>query len=140
MSGKKITSTILFLTTILSACLYANNENNLVRRAVLGEVLSIESAQFDDLVIWLEEGEARENFGFQGTTVYLIRPVREKEYWAVRDPARSYIFIGDIIYNADQTRATSSVEIYLRENDRRQFEYFLQKLEDVWKVISQREI
>lgn len=132
-----LTLLITTITTIsLIGCAKQNSEGNAIRRAVLAEVLGQEQIVPDELIIRLGEGESRDNFGFPETTTFLIGPVREKEYWQVRDPLRTYLFIGDIIYSEDHSRATVDIEFYFGENALQKFELTLQKSDRRWDVVS----
>jgi len=73
-------------------------ENHAIRQAIVEEVLAKEAV--DVLAVRLEPGEARADFGFEGDTVFFLRPRDEEEFWRVRDPKLRYLFIKDISYDS----------------------------------------
>lgn len=105
-------------------------ENHTIRQVILQDVLAKEAV--DVLVIRLQPGEARADFGFQGDIVFFLGPREEEEFWLVRDPKLRYLFIKDISYDS-QTEA--QVEIEIRHADAIVSRVIdLRKVGDSWSV------
>lgn len=120
---------LLVLLTLSVGCM-GKEENHAIRQAIVQEVLAKEAV--DVLVIRLQPGEARADFGFQGDTVFFLRVGEEEEFWQVRDPRRRYLFIKDIFYDS---QSEAQVEIEILEGDLR-FDRVLNlhKRDGSWRV------
>ncbi len=59
---------------------------------------------------WSAYSLARADFGFQGDTVFFLKPGEEEEFWRVRNAKLRYLFIKDTFYDS-QTEAHVGVEI-----------------------------
>jgi len=99
---------VLLVSLTLSVGCGGKEENHAIRQAVVREVVAEEAV--DVLAVRLEPGEARADFGFQGDTVFFLRPRDEEEFWRVRNPKLRYLFIKDISYDS-QTEAQVEIEI-----------------------------
>ncbi|MFQ6000964.1 MAG: hypothetical protein ACE5LG_04780 [Anaerolineae bacterium] len=93
---------------VLSVGCRGKEENHAIRQAIVQEVLAKEAVEV--LVIRLQPGEARADFGFEGDTVFFSRPREEEEFWRVSNPKLRYLFIKEISYDS-QTEAHVGVEI-----------------------------
>lgn len=85
--------------------------NNQVRLAVF-EYARQEYGPVDDLVIHFDRNDPRIKFEQQhqdhGRTVWLYR-AGAREYFSVRPPEATYLYIQDIDYNDERTTATTSI-------------------------------
>lgn len=85
--------------------------NNQVRLAVF-EYARQTYGPVDDLVIDFDRGDPRIKFEQQhrdrGRTVWLYR-AGAREYFSVRPPQATYLYIQDITYNDQRTTATTSI-------------------------------
>jgi hypothetical protein len=103
----------------LSACAsWLAPESDAVRRAVIGYELDERGIVVDDLVIRLSPREFRSDLGHSSRMVWLVsnafdRRYREGEYFRLRDPERSYLFIQDVRYDSSRNAATVRVVLYL---------------------------
>lgn len=89
--------TLLVLLTLSVGCIVKEG-NHTIRQAIVQEIVVKEAV--DVLVIRLQPGEARADFGFEGDTVFFLRPREEEEFWRVRNPKLRYLFIRDIFYHS----------------------------------------
>ena len=99
---------VLLVLLALSVGCMGRAENHAIRQAIVQEVLRKEAV--DLLMIRLQPGEARADFGFQGDTVFFLGPGEEEEFWQVRNPKLRCLFIKDIFYYS-QTEAQVGMEI-----------------------------
>jgi hypothetical protein len=103
----------------LSACAgWSAPESDAVRRAVIGYELDEPGIVVDDLVIRLSPREFRSDLGHSSRMVWLVsnafdRRYREGEYFRLRDPERSYLFIQDVRYDSSRNAATVRAVLYL---------------------------
>jgi len=106
----------LFLLLLLPAlaCGYVNpvyQTNNEVRLAVYEYERAV-CGKTDDLVIDFQRNEPRILFAGQnengGRTVWLYR-LGAREFFALRPPEKTYLYIQNIAYNNDYTGATVTV-------------------------------
>ncbi|MBI3287405.1 MAG: hypothetical protein HYZ68_05085 [Chloroflexi bacterium] len=126
----------LSLALLATAC-GPNPELGPVRKAVLAWALDRTRSGInpppDVLVIRLGPGEGRENLGFPGETVFLIGPVREGEFWGLRDPNLRYLFIKQV--ELAQGSDTTHVEIeVLFGNQIMPMSLDLKKRNGAWEV------
>ncbi len=85
------------------------------------------------LVVRMEPGEARANFGFRGDTVFLYDATSEQEFWRLRKPHLEYLFIKEITYSDD----SAQVEVELIKGDSTEERLvYLSWVEGEWRVIS----
>jgi len=133
----------LALLPQLSACAsWWDSESDSVRRAVFAHELDEPGMQVDDLVIRLSPREFRADFGHDSRMVWLVsnafeRPYREGEYFRLRDPERSYLFIQDVRYDESHSAATVTVVIDLGEQNPTTKDVSLRKRPSEWEVVSQ---
>ena len=110
---------VIALLLPLSACAgWSTSENDAVRRAVIQHKLDEPGIVVDDLVIRLSPREFRGELGDSSRLVWLVsnafdRQYREGEYFRLRDPERSYLFIQDVRYDNSRNAATVRVVLYL---------------------------
>jgi hypothetical protein len=110
----RVAGIITLLILPMLACGYVGNvyqNNNAVRQAVYAYEREMRGKP-DDLVIDFERNEPRIVFENQsengGRTVWLYR-AGAKEFFALRPPEKSYLYIQNIEFNADYTSATATV-------------------------------
>jgi hypothetical protein len=94
------------------------------------------------LVIRLSPREFRADLGYDGRMVWLVsngieRKYREGEYFKLRDPRRSYLFVHDIQRDGSGDRATVRVVLYLVGEEPHTKDLTLHKTGSDWQVISQ---
>lgn len=132
------------LLVMLSACSWwGESDSDAVRRAVIAHELDERGVQVDELIIRLSPGDFRADFGHGSRIVWLVSPgyqrvYREGEYFRVRDPERSYLFVQDITYDHSYTQASVRVVLYPASGDRATKEIALHKRGGSWEVSSER--
>jgi len=133
---------IFILVVVVSACAgWAESESDAVGRAVIAHELDERGVQVDELIIRLSPGDFRADFGYEGRIVWLVSPAyqrqyREGEYFRVRDPERSYLFVQDIRYDDPHNQATVRVVLYLRTGQLSTREVTLHKKGGSWEIRS----
>ncbi len=126
----------------LSGCAgWWNSERDAIRRAVVAHELDEQGRDVDDIIIRLSPGEFRGDFGHGSRIVWLVgtayeRQYREAEYFRVRDPGRSYVFIQDVSVDPSQNRATVGVVVSPRSGKPIAKEISLHKHDDTWEIAS----
>jgi hypothetical protein len=107
----RIVSVLVLLLLPILACGYINpvyQANNEVRLAVY-EYERETRGKVDDLVIDFQRNEPRIVFAGQnengGRTVWLYR-LGAREFFALRPPEKTYLYIQQVTYNDDYTTAT----------------------------------
>ncbi len=114
-----------------------------MRRAVVAHELDRRGLQVDELIIRLSPSEFRADFGQDSRIVWLVSPeyqrqYREEEYFKVRDPGRSYLFIQDVIYDGSHNQARVGVVLHLGRGEITTKEITLHKTSGFWEVSSER--
>jgi hypothetical protein len=141
--GTKVVVATCILVVALSACTgWGQSESDAVRRAVISHELDETGVQVDELIIRLSPGEFRADLGRGTRIVWLVSPgyqrkYVEAEYFRVRDPERSYLFLQDITYDESQDRATVEVVLYLGSGGPTTKELTLHKDGDSWQIGSE---
>ena len=135
---------LLLLILPMLACGYVNTvyqTNNDVRLAVYEYEREVRGKP-DDLVIDFERSEPRILFAGQnenvGRTVWLYR-LGAREFFALRPPEKTYLYIQNIAYNSDYTTATAT----LFRGDGSSYQgrqLTLEKDSDQWQVTQDIEI
>ena len=144
MLRSRAVSVTWILLLALSACtVWGESESDAVRRAVIAHELDERGVQVDDLIIRLSPGEFRADFGYATKIVWLVSPgyqrqYREGEYFKVRDPERSYLFVEDIAYGESHDQATVGVVLWLESGELTSKEITLRKEGNVWQIVSER--
>jgi hypothetical protein len=139
---------ILILATLvllpqLSACAsWWDSESDSVRRALIAHELDESGMQVDDVVIRLSPREFRADFGHDSRMLWLVsnpieRPYREREYFRLRDPERSYLFIQDVRYDESRSTATVTVVHGLVDQNPTTKDITLRKTASEWDVVSE---
>jgi hypothetical protein len=145
----RVPSAILILAAIgllllLSACAsWGDSESDAVRRAVIAHELDEQGIQVDDLVIRLSPSELRADFGHQSRMVWLVansleRQYREGEYFRLRDPERSYLFVQEVRYSDSAQVAMVRVVLYPVDQPLVTKDLTLRKTDTAWEVVSER--
>jgi hypothetical protein len=93
----------------------------------------------------LSPGEFRADFGHGSRMVWLVssvfeRPYREGEYFRLRDPGRSYLFIQDVQYDGQRSQATVRVVLYEGGGEPASKDLTLYKKGSVWEVASEETV
>jgi hypothetical protein len=144
MPRSRAVSVTCVLLFALSACtVWGESESDAVRRAVVAHELDERGVQVDDLIIRLSPGDFRADSGHGTKIVWLVSPgyqrqYREGEYFRVRDPDRSYLFVQDIDYDEFHDQATVGVVLRLESGELTSKEINLHKEGNAWQVVSQR--
>jgi len=140
----RVTGILLLLVLPMLACGYINpvyQTNNEVRLAVYNYERE-ERGKADDLVIDFQRNEPRILFPGQdengGRTVWLYR-LGAREFFALRSPEKTYLYIQNIEYNDDYTVAT--VTLFRGNGSSYQGRQLtLEKSTDRWLVMQDVEI
>jgi len=133
----------VILLLLLSGCAsWWDSESDAVRRAAIAHELDEPSIQVDDLVIRLSPRESRTDFGHQSRMVWLVsstfeRQHREGEYFRLRDPERSYLFVQEVRHSDSRKVATVRVVLYLVDRPLVIEELTLHKTNSAWEVVSE---
>jgi hypothetical protein len=133
----------LFLLPQLSACAsWWNSESDSVRRTVIAHELDESGTQVDDLVIRLSPQEFRADFGHGSRMVWLVsnpieRLYREGEYFRLRDPERSYLFIQDVRYDESHSEAAVTIVLGLVDQNPTTKDVTLRQKAGEWAVVSE---
>jgi hypothetical protein len=134
----------LVLAVVLPACsAWGESDSDAVRRAVIAHELDEPGVQVDDLIIRLSPREFRADFGRGPRIVWLVssayeRPYREGEYFRLRDPELSYLFVQDVTFDPPRTWATVGVHFYAGSGKPTSKEVSLHKENEHWRVTSER--
>jgi len=134
---------VLLLLALAGCAGWWDSESHKVRAAVISYELEKASAPIDDLVIRLSPREFRADYGGGSRMVWLVsnsleRRYREGEYFKVRDPQRSYLFVQDIRYDGPRTGALVRTVLYDVSHLPVTKELELAKTDDGWQVNSER--
>lgn len=150
MGRRAVRSAIAFALLVVSAtvsscAVWEESESDAIRRAVIAHELDEQGIQVDDLVIRLSPGEFRADFGHGSRMVWLVSPgyqrqYREGEYFATRDPKRSYLFVQDVSYEGSDDQARVGVVLYDGEGQPANRELTLRRIGGAWRVTSQRQL
>ncbi|HUS70792.1 MAG TPA: hypothetical protein VM075_08475 [Anaerolineae bacterium] len=140
-----ILATLVLLPQLTACASWWGSESDSVRRAVIAHELDDSGMQVDDLVIRLSPREFRADFGHDSRIVWLVsntieRPYREREYFRLRDPERSYLFIQDVRYDESHSAATVTVVIGLVEQNPTTKDIALRKKASEWEVVSETRV
>jgi hypothetical protein len=133
----------LLLLPQLSACAgWWDSESDAVRRAVIAHELDESGMRVDDLVIRLAPQEFRADFGHDSRMVWLVskpieRPYREGEYFRLRDPERSYLFVQDVRYDESGSAAKVTVLLGLVDQNPITKDITVRKIDSQWEVVSE---
>lgn len=108
--------------------------DNQVRRAVLAYEYA-ERGPAAELIINFRQGQPRDRFDFPAErTVWLYRQ-GEEEYFALRDPAQSYLYLRGIRYADENKTAFVSVERYAA-NSSFVRQLTLQQNDGKWSIVA----
>ncbi len=149
--GRRVQKTLaipatLALAIVLSGCVdWGESESDAVRRAVIAYELDTRGVRVDDLIVRLSPGDFRADFGRGSRIVWLVSPAyqrqyREQEYFRVRDPARAYLFVEDIVYDDSHNEASVRAVLYLRSGVLTAKEIALHREADSWVVSGDRHL
>jgi hypothetical protein len=119
-----------------------DSENDVVRRAVISHELDEQGLTVDDLIVRLSPGEFRADFGHGSRMVWLVsnaleRPYREGEYFRLRNPKRSYLFIQDVHYDSQRSQAAVRAVLYDGGGEPATKDLTLHKKDATWEVASE---
>lgn len=119
------------------------SESDQIRRAVIEHELDQSGLQVDDVIVRLSPGEFRADIGHGSRMVWLVsnaleRRYREGEYFRLRDPERSYIFLQEIRYEDSQTRARLTAVVYAASAGAVTRELIVSRTVTGWQVTSER--
>lgn len=134
---------VVTLVVVLSACSrWWDSESDAIRRTIIAHELDAAGIQVDELIIRLSPSEFRADFGHKTRIVWLVSPpyqrqYREGEYFRVRDPHLSYLFIQDISLDESQGEAQAGVVLYLANGQPTAKELILHKADGDWEVVSE---
>jgi hypothetical protein len=134
---------VAVMMLLLSGCAsWWDSESDEVRRAAIGHELDAPGIQVDDLVMRLSQRESRTDFGHQSRMVWLVsntleRQYREGEYFRLRDPGRSYLFVQEVHFGESRKVATVRVVLYLVDRPLVTKELTLHKTNTAWEVVSE---
>jgi hypothetical protein len=133
---------LLLLPQLAGCAAWWDSESDAVRRAVIAHELDESGMRVDDLVIRLAPQEFRADFGHDSRMVWLVsRPIersyREGEYFRLRDPERSYLFVEDVHY--DESRSTAKVRVVLGlvGQDPSTKDITVRRTDSGWEVVSE---
>jgi hypothetical protein len=127
----------------LSACAgWSESESDAIRRAVIAYELDETGMLVDDLVIRLSPREFRADLGHDGRIVWLVsneleRKYREGEYFKLRSPARSYLFVQETQHDGSGSGAKVRVVVYLVGDQPLTNDLTLHKEGSDWQVVSE---
>jgi hypothetical protein len=113
-----------------------------VRRAVISHELDEQGITVDDVIVRLSPGEFRADFGHGSRMVWLVsnaleRPYREGEYFRLRDPERSYLFIQEVHYDDQRGQAVVRALLYNGSGEPATKDLTLRKKDTTWEVASE---
>ncbi len=119
------------------------SENELIRRAVIEHELDQSGLHVDDVIVRLSPGEFRADFGHGSRMVWLVsnplqRRYREGEYFRLRDPERSYLFLQEIRYEESRARAKVTTVLDAASTGAVTKEVSLSRTATGWEVTSER--
>jgi hypothetical protein len=120
-----------------------HSESNQIRRAVLDHEMERSGSQVDDVIVRLSPGEFRDDLGHGSRMVWLVsnaleRPYREGEYFRLRDPGRSYIFLRDVRIEESRDRAKVTLALYAPATGSVTKEVSVSRTATGWRVTSER--
>ncbi len=144
-SGLYLAITAALLLGLVACASWWDSESDLVRSAVVAHELDESGLYVDDLIIRLSPGAVRADFGHGSRMVWLVssgweRRYREGEYFRLRDPERSYLFLHEIRYDDSRTRAEVTAVLYTASSGAVTKELSLSKTAAGWKVSSERPV
>jgi hypothetical protein len=67
----------------------------------------------------------------------LERPYREGEYFRLRDPERSYLFVQEVRYDSEHSQAAVRVELYGGSGEPASKDLTLHRTGATWEVASE---
>ena len=126
----------------LPACAgWSESESDAIRRVVIAYELDDTRTRVDDLVVRLSPREFRADLGHDGRMVWLVsngleRKYREGEYFRLRDPGRSYLFVQDIQHDSSGSGAKVRLVLYLVGDQPLTYNLTLRKAGIDWEVVS----
>ena len=126
----------------LPACAgWSESESDAIRRVVIAYELDDTRTRVDDLVVRLSPREFRADLGHDGRMVWLVsngleRKYREGEYFRLRDPGRSYLFVQDIQHDSSGSGAKVRLVLYLVGDQPLTYDLTLRKAGSDWEVVS----
>jgi hypothetical protein len=137
-----ILATAILLPQLSACATWWDSESDSVRRAVIEHEFDEPGTQVDDLVIRLSPQEFRADFGHGSRMVWLVsnpieRLYREREYFRLRDPQRSYLFIQDVRYDESHSAARVKVVVGLVGQNPKTEDIALRQTAGEWEVVSQ---
>jgi hypothetical protein len=144
LRGFGVALATVFLLILLSACgEWWDSEKDAVRRAIIAHELDERGVQVDELIVRLSPTEFRADFSHGSRMVWLVstrfdRRHVESEYFGLRDPSGSYLFVEDIRLNDSHDEATADVVLYLGDGQPVSNEITLRQEDGSWQVHSER--
>jgi hypothetical protein len=134
---------IAALLGLVACTSWWDSESDQVRRAVIAHELDEPGLHVDDIVIRLSPSEFRADFDHGSRMIWLVsnaleRQYREGEYFRLRDPGRSYLFVQDIRYDGARRRAKVKTVLYAALGETLTKELTLDKTSSGWEVVSER--
>jgi hypothetical protein len=144
MRRLRLSLAMSILVVLAAACsAWGESEADAVRRAVVAHELDGAGLKVAELIVRLSPNEFRADFGHGTRMVWLVSPAyqrwyREGEYFRLRDPALSYLFLKDVRYDESSGDATAQVDVYLGNGEPVSKELALHKENGAWSVTSDR--
>lgn len=144
MTRTRMMLAMFVLPVVVSACAsWEESESDVIRRAVITHEVDVRGVQVDELIIRLSPGEFRADLGDESRIVWLVSPgyqrqYREGEFFKVRDPGRSYLFVQDITYGDSRRQAAVRIVLYLGSGQLTTKEIALHKEGNSWQVSSEQ--
>lgn len=137
-----ILATLVLLAQLSACASWWDSESDSVRRTVIAHELDESGTHVDDLVIRLSPQEFRADFGHDSRMVWLVsKPIerlyREREYFRLRDPGRSYLFIQDVRYDDSHSEAAVTVVLGLVDQSPTTKDLTLRQKAGEWEVVSE---
>lgn len=129
---------------LLPACTaWWDSERDAIRRAVVAHEIDAQGRELDDVIVRLSPGEFRADLGHGSKMVWLVstaldRQHREDEYFRVRDPERSYLFVQDVNVDSSQERASVGIVVWPGSGKPISKELSLRKENQSWQVSSEK--
>ncbi len=138
-----VVASIAVLLFLPACTAWWNAERDAIRRAVVAHEMDVQGRELDDVIVRLSPGEFRADLGHGSKMVWLVstgldRQYREEEYFRVRDPQRSYVFVQDVDVNSSQNQANVGIVVWLGSGKPIGKELSLHKENENWEVSSER--
>lgn len=143
LKSSVVVASVAVLLFLPACTAWWNSERDAIRRAVVAHEMDAQGRELDDVIVRLSPGEFRADLGRGSKMVWLVstgldRQYREEEYFRMRDPERSYLFLQDVSVDSSQNRANVGVVVWLGSGKPIGKELSLHKQNESWEVSSER--